>query len=337
MNTRLRRVFLVIFMGLMECAFGGSATVLSANQFEVLRNQARLALAQLPGDVPAATVDNAAETPAGFEALADAWMDQRIASRHLTPQDRSVLQRWSRHAPAVWIEHHEFPVHTMPAFAIAARARALLEFDEIRRRADQLLADPKRFKGLPELGALDQVTLRAAGLALAEISEDALQRLTQAWSRAGSDAHALRLALARHQPGDRALWQALVRDAPLPIARQALAMAMELELDHLGQLAEQALQRPKIGGVALSAWLAAGGNPDQRCWELLADPDLGADAALALARGSRALEDQIRFRFADAPLQARLRMRLALRLRDTTQADRLLQQLGNPELAEPRQ
>lgn len=329
---------------LAPTAFGADPDVLTAERFEALRAEARDRANALPS---AAAVESAAESPARFEALADAWMTRRFAEPRLSAADRSALRRWSRRAPLVWTEHHEFPNHAMPAFSIAERARVLLNRDAIVREADRLRADPERLAGLTRQPALAATTLRAARLALAELSADAHRRLADYWTaaprRAKGDAEdpagadALRLALARHRPGDRALWRSLIDHAEPRIARRTLAAAMELKLDHLGDLAERGLARPELGGVALSAWLAAGGRPDARCWELLDDPNLGADAALALARGSEALVQGVRTGFADAAPLAQVRMRLALRLRDSEDSRALLRTLESegPLLAVP--
>ncbi|MGB0515074.1 MAG: hypothetical protein ACPGJE_09565, partial [Wenzhouxiangellaceae bacterium] len=173
LNSILVVLLLVNLALLAAPAASADSDVLSALRFEALRAGARERVTELPPDATAGAVEVAAESPASFEALADAWMTRRLANPRLSAEDRTVLRRWTRHAPAVWTEHHEFPGHAMPAFSIAERARALLTGDAVVRRAERLRADPDQLALLARQPALDPITLRAARLALAGLSDEA--------------------------------------------------------------------------------------------------------------------------------------------------------------------
>lgn len=274
--------------------------------------------------------------PALREAVLQLWLDRIAADPLLSDIERTTLQGLIDYSPSVWIEHHEAGGHAMPAFAVAMRARALLDFDQRAREANWLAERPgallAQLQSAPGDDALAVAQLAIERLTPKQRRELAAQLIQQPASRA-RDRAALTLARlsAEHEP--LLTWG--VAHAGLSEARQALQLAIELSSPELPELVKQAAARPELGGLVVEAHVLAGAAVET-LWTWLDDPELGADASRVLA-ARPGLAAEVEARIGTAPPRARLRMLLALKLSKSADARALLAQLADAEWLQPAQ
>ncbi|MAS05788.1 MAG: hypothetical protein CMP07_07675 [Xanthomonadales bacterium] len=272
-----------------------------------------------------------AETdPAAREAQWSAWLDRLAGSGVVQPHQVQALVELKTRAPVVGIPHHEFPSRTMPAFAVAARAEVLLARHARASRARKLARRPgelaEALESVPGSPAFE------AGLeALHLVSPALLANLVDPYRQhAPFSAAASRILLeaAEAAPEQLHLLPEIIRLGDAGTARRALRLAIDRGLPQLGGIADAALSRRELGGLSLIAARQSGMHPDRFCWPLLGDPSFGADAARMLAAESDRLTEEISARVAEASGLARLRMLLALRMRDTEASRALLAELA---------
>lgn len=286
------------------------------------------------------------------EALLERWLRDWAPERRSGPAiEASTLDRveaLTRFEPIVRVGHHEHPGRFVPAFNVAGQARNRLHRIAVRDRADELLRRPEtpdilepllrgpKSARLPE--AATPLAFEAAVTALAELSGERRRPLVAALrsqltaDRTGTGNSAGPALLELHERGalsDDSVLLDLVRHAETSVAAAALRRT-----DRAGdpvlksEAVRTALARPGLGGLAM-ARAAASPDPDLAAapWSLLDDPGLGGDAALALARNAPALESGVEARYPNATKRERLRMQLALQLRDTRASRSLLARL----------
>lgn len=275
--------------------------------------------------------------PALQEAMLDTWLTSQTRKASNTPDEIQALETIRDMQPVVWIPHHEMVHHTMPAFNIALRARNLLQFRDRQNQARDLVSDLDQLIDAfsAEKGSERFLAAEIAGSQMAETQRFELVRHFQQQLPQNPQAAHVLVSLAAVGEMHATTMTDIVRLGHPSAARQALRMTMGKAEGHL--LAEQALSRPEIGGLAIEAWLKSGGDADDRLWPLLADPDLGADAASALAAHSGQLIERIESSIHDAAPMARLRMLLALKLRNDEASRALLQRLLEAEWLSPQQ
>ena len=274
---------------------------------------------------------------AAREAQWSAWLDGLAAAGELEPPEVEALIELEESTPVVAIPHHEFPSRSMPAFALAGRASALLARQARSSRARELAASPADLSRALE--AAPDTSAHAAGLDALEFVAPALLDSIVDGLRTGrhSDPVVARVLLraAEIAPAHAVLLAEVVRRGDVPTARRALVLAMDRGDANMPEIAETALARSELGGLALAAARQAGMHPDRFCWALLGDPSFGADAARMLAAESDRLIEEISVRVADASGLARLRMLLALRIRDSEASRAMLAELAEaPWLSE---
>ncbi|MEM7054305.1 MAG: hypothetical protein AAF446_07115 [Pseudomonadota bacterium] len=261
------------------------------------------------------------------EAMLDQWLSKQLQKPANSDQELAVLESLTRETQHVLISHHEMPGHTMPAFNVAQRSRNLLAFRqrqlEARTMADNHESLIAALQAAPESETFYTATLAAESLS----HRQKLELITHFHLELISDpfaAQALLALLDRNAPEPNVLSD-VITHGDLTSARRAVrTIGTEA---HFQPVAEQALARPEIGGLAIQAWLATGGDSDQKLWPLLDDPSLGVDAARALAAHSNRLIETIEAEINSANPTARARMLLALKLRDSQASRSLLEQL----------
>lgn len=339
--------------GLALCALAAIATVafgqeprarlvsVSAHDYVQLAAAAKQRVATMAGrgEAPAALVDAIRAEPDSVarEAQWSAWLDSLKAAKLLAPVEIEALQTLADHSPVAGIAHHEFPSRTVPAFQVADRAQVLMARDTVRRRAGELADSPERLMAALDDGPGSQAF--AAGLLALEIASSATLSEVVSSYRSGQpmpagDAQVL-LKVAKTDAAFLDLLPEIIAFGDLASARSAVRVAVDLRVETLPEAAAKALDRPELGGLALTAAQHAGMHPDRYCWGLLEDPSLGADAARLLAADSAELVDKIRLRVDSASRPARMRMLLALKLRDSDEARALLAELaGAPWLTD---
>jgi len=306
----------------------------SMTEYARLRRDAGLRIDSLARRVPdAGALIDAIRTevdPASREAQWNAWLHTVALSDELKPLELQALAELAQSTPTVGIPHHEFPSRTMPAFGLPARARALLTRHAQLGRARDLAGDPDALAAA--LGADVGSPRFEAGLrALELLSPSSLADIVEAHLNRASGADAESMILLRAaelEPGNGALLADVVRRGDARTARRALVLAMDRSVTALPEIAAAALARGELGGLALAAARQSGMHPDDFCWSLLGDSSLGADAARMLAESSDRLLPEISARLADASGLARLRMLLALRMRDSEASRAMLAELA---------
>jgi len=277
------------------------------------------------------------DDPALREAALNLWLDQLAARPMLNDAERDALQALPEQLPVVWIAHHEAGGRAMPAFAVSVRARSLLDFDRRWRKA-AVLAERADLLLAALVDAADSETLVTLELAVEQLAPEqqrvlALRLPNQPASQA-RDRTALKLA--RRSAEHESLLPWLVARAGLAEARQALQFAIEMSSPELPEVAARAIARPELGGLVVEAQLLSGGSIE-RLWSWLDEPQLGADAARVLAERLPGLAAEVRARINAAPIQARLRMLLALKLSGDAEARALLALLAESEWLQPSQ
>lgn len=305
---------------------------------EDLRDLIERARSMLPGEpggrrvVPPAIAD-----PALREAVLHLWLDRIAADPVLNDAERAALHGLIERTPKVWIEHHEAGGRAMPAFAVASRARALLEFDRRWHEAGRLAEHPDVL--LAELrSAPDRDRIRIAEIAIERLSSvqrrELAARLPDEPASRARDRAALKLARVSAEHESLLTW--LVVNAGPVEARQALQFAVEVSSPELPELAAVASARPELGGLVVEAHDRSGA-PIALLWGWLDDPDLGADAARVLAERVPGLAAEVRARIDTALPRARLRMLLALRLAGDAEARAFLSELADADWLQPDQ
>ncbi|GAB4177331.1 MAG: hypothetical protein Kow0020_13310 [Wenzhouxiangellaceae bacterium] len=262
------------------------------------------------------------------EVRLNAWLDQLALRGTLAADEREALVRLRDAAPVIWIRHPDHPGYWAPAFAIAARANALLLRDQRLKAVVRMLEDP--------LALDDAFNAAQSDDDRATLIESAIERGDAAFRQRVDERIAvmapgrlrdrLRLARARVAPDAAGEVAALVLGAETGIARAALMLAIDRGGAVLQQAAQAAASRPALGGLVVTAHRVSGGDPEQ-LWTWLESPELGADAARALAEDRPDLLEQVSRRYPIASPLARLRMQLAVRLSGAPDAEALISEL----------
>ena len=275
--------------------------------------------------------------PALQEAMLDRWLSNIAQKASSTADEIQALETIRHKSPVVLIPHHEMVHHTMPAFNIGLRARNLLQLRERQTQARQLSNDFEQLVQAfsSEAGSEDFLAAEIASRAIPELQKSRLIEHFQRQLPQNPEAASALISIADSARLSQETMADVIRLGDLSSARQALRMNMG-NVDRRA-LAEQALARPEIGGLAIQAWLESGGDADARFWSLLADLDLGADAARALAEHSTQLTEKIESEIHQAAPVARLRMLLALKLRNSPDSKALLNRLLDAEWLSPQQ
>lgn len=270
--------------------------------------------------------------PAAREAQWSAWLD--TLARTSSEYGPVVLERLAvlaDSAPVVGIPHHEFPSRTMPAFSVAGRADALLARHDRLNRARRLAASPEELARALEADAGSprfDSGLDALALVSPELLSGVVETARRNGIRSGAAAR-IALAAAKVDSDYSELLPQVVERGETAVAIDAIRLAMDRSVPELREIAVVALGRPELGGLSLAAARQAGMHPDDYCWALLGDLAVGADAARLLAQHSVRLTHTIASRVDKSPPLARLRMLLALRLRDSDAARGLLGELAD--------
>lgn len=283
------------------------------------------------GKAPAAVIEaiRAVANPLAREAQWNAWLDSLTTIARLDTAQIRALQRLADQPPVLGVPHHEFPSRTVAAYQVADRARALLARDAARRRAAGLAGSPKALVGALDAppGTRDFTDgLLALEQASARTLSQVVARHRDAVSSSPSAARVL-LEAARSDYAYLDLLPRVVAHGDPETARRAIRFGLARQAEVMQEIALEALARPELGGLALRAALQAGMHADAFCWGLLDDPSLGADAARLLAADSEKLIEEIRRRIGSASSPARMRMLLALKLRNSPEARELLVEL----------
>jgi hypothetical protein len=280
------------------------------------------------------------QDPARREVMLHVWLTDYIGPAPAEEPNVVRLGRLLDIEPVLRVRHHDHPEHSRPAFNIAGLARNRINEQQIRLRSHELAREPDSIPAA--LLSPDEPTEFRAGLL-------ALERL-EPTDRAAVFADPLGSVLKR--PGGAEATLALVdrgwlaADALLPLIEQAdpeLALrAFRMSRSQAPELRrralERALDRPGLGGLPVAEALnKSDAKLRDTAWSLLDEPERGADAALALARHGDELEARIDAEFDHAAPRARLRMLLALRLRDSPSSLALLKQLRSQRLTAAEQ
>lgn len=313
----------------------------SAADHALLRHAAVQRIRALSGQGPESVVlvdaIQAEIDPVAREAQWSAWLDALAASGALQPHEIRTLVALKTSAPVVGIPHHEFPSRTMPAFAVAARAAVLLarharsnRARDLAVRPDELIEALESDPGSPAFQSGLQALEFVSPVLLANVVEIHRQRMP-----ISASVSKILLKAYETAPDQLELLPDIIRFGDARTARRALQVAIDRRLPQLDDIAEAALARSELGGLALIAARQSGMHPDRFCWPMLGDPSLGADAARMLAAESDWLLEEISARVADASGLARLRMLLALRMRDSQASRAMLTEMAEaPWLSE---
>lgn len=265
------------------------------------------------------------------EALLSVWLSSVAASSQPLAFDTAALESLVGTRPVIRIPHHEMVHHSMPAFNIAQRASNLLALQRRHQQAALLTNDSAAWSAA-WLQSPDSEQFKAAELAFKNSTvieqQQLISRLQGQLEQRPNLSKALSRMLAHfgHEP---ALAADIIQFGTVVDARAVLRMISAH--GNALELAELALTRPEIGGLAIQVWLDNGGVADQKLWSLLDDPYLGADAARALAVHSKTLTTQIQQTIESSKPLARARMLLALKLRNSDASISLLNQLIKAE------
>ncbi|MEX2499201.1 MAG: hypothetical protein WD397_10045 [Wenzhouxiangellaceae bacterium] len=284
------------------------------------------------GEAPATVINAIRAVPDSLarEAQWSAWLDSLKAAHLLDPVEIETLETLAGHSAQVGIPHHEFPSRTVPAFQVANRAQVLMARDTARRRAVELADSPEQLTAALDDGPGSQEF--ATGLLALEIASSATLSEVVSRYRFGQPAQAgdaqVVLKVAKTDAAFMYLLPEIIEFGDVASARNAIRVAVDGRVAMLPEVAAKALDRPELGGLALTAAQRAGMHPDRFCWGLLDNPSLGADAARLLAAHSAELIDEVRHRVESASRPARMRMLLALKLRDSEEARELLAELA---------
>ncbi|MEM1082043.1 MAG: hypothetical protein AAGH65_10725, partial [Pseudomonadota bacterium] len=249
------------------------------------RTEKALRADPLPGDVSSSLFNAVMVEPDLLrrEALISLWLDREVTQSNPAATSTEALQTIAMMEPVIMIPHHEMFHHYVPAFQLAKRAENQLQRQLRHDQALTLLSDPdgwvaaysepsgsERFK---TAALAFRYSTTAQQSALIDQFHHRLESMPEA-------AQALVSMISLSAP-DFELQRDIITIGDVSSARQVLLMASSST--DAKALAERALERPEIGGVAIQIWLEHGGIADQRLWPMLADPHLGADVAAALA------------------------------------------------------
>ncbi len=339
-RSRHRRAARIGLMAAWLAAGSVSAAagdVLEPAELATLRVEAGAALvaaAGPPGSASAAARAlqraDAEPDPARREAMLWTWLRDWVGPDPSFEPSRAALERLTTVPQTVLTVHPDHPGHSHTAFNVATLAANRLAEQQVRRLAETYRDRPDRITdGLaaPADGPEFRAALRALDAASAESRNAVLRALDRTTSKGGSPG-AAQLALVRKGllPPERL--ESLVALAEPPLALSALREAVRRG-EAVDPVVRNALDRPELGGLAVHhAARSRDTRLRARVWGLLDDPVRGADAALALAVTAPDLETRIDREFDAAPELARLRMLLALNLRDTSSSRELLARLG---------
>ncbi|MDX1626669.1 MAG: hypothetical protein R3323_09150 [Wenzhouxiangellaceae bacterium] len=273
--------------------------------------------------------------PVLAEALASVWIDRVVSRDRYDDTERKVLRRLEAREPAILVPHHEHPGRWMPALQVGRRAANLLDHARRLDRADVLADDGRALREALLAGEEPRVVdLVIDRLEAADRPALATWLLPRIGSGSAIDRAALRLG---RTASDADLLQVLVEAGNVDAARAALLHGIDSAHADLALMAESALGRPEIGGLAVSALLAA--DPEQgrdRLWGLLGSEAFGADAARRLAAEPADLVAGVEEAWGGASPLARLRMRLALQLAATPETLELAATIGRePDRSAP--
>jgi hypothetical protein len=274
--------------------------------------------------------------PAYREALLHIWLSEYIGPAPTDEPNAARFRRLLDSEPVVRVEHHDHPEHAVPAFNIAGLTRNRIGEQRIRIRGRELALEPASIPAAL-LSTHDPTEFRAALHALETVDPAIRSALFADPNRsflkrpAGAEA-TLALAERGWLPADALV--PLIEEADPEIALRAFRQSRSHDAPLRTLALDRALERPDLGGLPI-ADAAQHTDPKLReaVWDLLDEPQRGADAALALARYADDLEARIDAGFDDAEPRARLRMLLALRLRSTPSSRAFLQQLRTQRLS----
>ncbi|MGK7294915.1 MAG: hypothetical protein ACNS61_03685 [Candidatus Wenzhouxiangella sp. M2_3B_020] len=277
------------------------------------------------------------EDPRLREAMWSQWLDRLARAQTIDESEARALRELVDMRPVVMTGHHEARDLRWPAFRVASRARAMLARRRAAATGAELAADPQALRVALRTGPNAGIPPRALQSALRDAPAPWRRGLAAEFAARADEPRAADAVIALFGV-DASLGLELARVvavAPSRQARRALRAAIRERPENFGAIAEAALLRPDIGGLVIEAKRAAGSAVDAFCWPLLSHPHLGGDAARALADDSQRLEQTIRAEFDGAARDSRLRMLLALKLRDTERSLRLLSELADsPSLTE---
>lgn len=245
------------------------------------------------------------------------------ALRHAPPQAgaRAWLQRMSQLSPmAMQSLPDAGRALAVPAFPVAAAARATLAHWQAGALADQLRAAVIAGQWPLTAKRADDTQLRAAADRLDDATAAYLLAL---WPGDRRVPVTLAVRAARHAPTPAHLQTWLTAEATTDVpdaARVQITLATLLSTTDAptrDAALDMALAQPRLAPVAVAALAEVHDAwSRQRLLGLLDDADLGMDAALALARAGDQTTLQ-RIAESDAPLQSRRRALIALAATDT--------------------
>ncbi|NKI33806.1 hypothetical protein HFP89_01335 [Wenzhouxiangella sp. XN79A] len=323
-------------------ASAADAEVLDPAELAALQASARAdleAAAGRPGTGEAA--DRAFERawietdPERREAMLSAWLRDWIGPEPGFPVPSGRLERLLDLPPTVRTLHPDHPGRSHPAFNVAMLARNRIAEQQLRTLAERWTDRPDAITtGLaaPPNGQEFRAALRALTRSAPAARDEVLDTLQNRLAKGARPDHVQLALVDKGLLGPDTL-DALIDRAEPRVALAAFREAVRGASPGPVSLLRRALDRPELGGLPVHhAARSSDASLRARVWGLLDEPERGADAALALAETAPGLEARIDRRFDAASERARLRMLLALHLRDSAASRRLLKALHEDRL-----
>ena len=220
------------------------------------------------------------------KAIIDSALIDQLSQRQPTKAGLLLLDELAKKTIQINTPHPESATYSIPALRVAGRAAALAES---WRTSDLATSLASRGAGAVQdalLGKSDREN-KAALWAIEQLDSKSLNELTQ-WLKGKPEMHstlaeaALKTAVAT---GDSELALSAMRNGEATVSRDALLLLERLDKEAFLAHFDEAAAKPLLAGIAVAG---LGRSSDQRAWsklvELLADPALGGDAALAMSQ-----------------------------------------------------
>lgn len=223
------------------------------------------------------------------QALVNSALLDQLARQAPSPTALQILDEMSQGEVQIHTLHPEAAHYTMPALRVSGRAAALAD----HWRTEQLAATLALQGAEAVQNALaDKAGNRynkAAVLAIDQLDSASLATL-KTWllkESAGRPALAKASLRAAQWTGDSELAYTAMKYGQGTVSRDALTLLARLDKSLFLSVFDETLEQPLLAGIAVST---LGRMPAALAWEtltsLLSHPELGADAALAMAQNS---------------------------------------------------
>lgn len=220
------------------------------------------------------------------KAVIDSALIDQLSRNRPSEVGLQILDELAAKTTQINTPHPESATYSIPALRVAGRAAALADSWRTTERAASL-ASSGAMTVQDALSIKSEKDNTAALLAIERLDANSLIHLAQ-WLKVKPDMStllaeaALKTATAT---SDSELALLAMRNGENTVSRDALLLLQRLDQDAFLTHFEEAAARPLLGGIAVAG---LGRSSDERAWskltELLADPALGGDAALAMSQ-----------------------------------------------------